>query len=168
MGIFPRLMDRLEKLMEQDMKEALTQAAMQGIGLAANPPVVTGHAVLGGGGGGGNLGTAGAVYQTTGSSNIFYDAQRDIYIDMSTGQRFPANKMSPSHMPHTLESSASREAMLHMRLRNGWTYQHLTTAYVGDKVYVFVIQNDQPVILEDDATMFPSDQLITQLRLIGK
>ena len=37
----------------------------------------------------------------------------------------------------------------------------------GGKTYVFVLTRDgKPVTLEDDSPLFPSDQLITQLRLL--
>lgn len=37
----------------------------------------------------------------------------------------------------------------------------------GSKVFVFVLTRDgRPVTLEDDSPLFPSDQLITQLRLL--
>lgn len=140
--------------MANSLSEEMQRIAMHNAQMAANPPVVTGS-ILGGGGGG-----------------VYYDVTTDSYIDTKTGQRLshqyapPFTQADPT--PQDLHRSGKRLEMIKMRLRNGWTYQHLDTAYVGDKVYVFVIQNDQPVILEDDATMFPSDQLTTQLRLIGK
>ena len=37
----------------------------------------------------------------------------------------------------------------------------------NSKVYIFVLTRDgKPVTLEDDSPLFPSDQLITQLRLL--
>ena len=52
--------------------------------------------------------------------------------------------------------------------RGNHPFQYMSSAYAGDKVFVFVVQDNQAVTLEDDATMFPSDQLITQLRLLEK
>ena len=48
--------------------------------------------------------------------------------------------------------------------------EHISTHYTGgaDKVFVFVVQDGKPVTLEDDASLFPSDKLITALRLIKK
>jgi hypothetical protein len=34
------------------------------------------------------------------------------------------------------------------------------------KVFIFVVQGEQATVLEDDKSLFPSDKLITQLRLI--
>lgn len=36
----------------------------------------------------------------------------------------------------------------------------------GGKVYVFAILNGKPLIFEDDAAVFPSDALITKIRLV--
>lgn len=47
-------------------------------------------------------------------------------------------------------------------------FQHLSTAYIGESVFVFVVESDTPVTLTDQAGLFPSDTLITQLRLIQK
>jgi hypothetical protein len=72
----------------------------------------------------------------------------------------------------TIEDEHHRARMIGMRLRlsNGvrWPYQHLSSALAGEKVFVFVVQDNQPVTLVDEAPMFPSDQLITQLRLLQK
>lgn len=42
----------------------------------------------------------------------------------------------------------------------------LSSHVAGDKVHVFVTTGGKSVILEDDLTMFPSDTLITQLRML--
>lgn len=36
----------------------------------------------------------------------------------------------------------------------------------GEKVYVFFIHDDRVGYLEDDANLFPSDKLVTQIRLL--
>ena len=36
----------------------------------------------------------------------------------------------------------------------------------GDKVYIFFIHNDRAGYLEDNADLYPSDKLVTQVRLI--
>jgi len=57
---------------------------------------------------------------------------------------------------------------MRLRVREGHKlpFQHLSTALAGDKVFVFVVVKDQAVTLEDDHLLFPSDTLITQLRLL--
>lgn len=49
-------------------------------------------------------------------------------------------------------------------------FQHIT-AYYHEKnatVYVFVVQNDQSVTIEDEWELFPSDRLMAQLRMLQK
>lgn len=71
-----------------------------------------------------------------------------------------------------ISSSSYRKKMIGMRLRipNGslFPFAHLETHYAGEKVFVFVVVDDKPVVLEDESSLFPSDTLITQLRLIQK
>jgi hypothetical protein len=44
-------------------------------------------------------------------------------------------------------------------------YKHANN---DSKVFVFVVQGEQATIIEDDWDLFPSDKLITQLRLLQK
>lgn len=71
-----------------------------------------------------------------------------------------------------IEDQRQRRNMLAMRLRikegELWGFDHIDTALGKDKVFVFILQGDSPAVLEDDAALFPSDTLITQLRLIRK
>lgn len=63
--------------------------------------------------------------------------------------------------------------MIQMRLSRGvkegqkiLPFQHID-AYVSEKTaVVFMVINDKPVTIEDDVGLFPSDNLITQLRLL--
>jgi hypothetical protein len=36
----------------------------------------------------------------------------------------------------------------------------------GDKVFVFIVHQGNPAIIEDDWNLFPSDAMITKLRLM--
>lgn len=62
--------------------------------------------------------------------------------------------------------------MLAMRMR--WSdmlappFDHISIHWRADhpKAYVFLVHKLEAVTLEDDATLFPSDQLISQLRLL--
>lgn len=62
--------------------------------------------------------------------------------------------------------------MIHMRLHipNGSLkpFEFLNAHQSGDEVHVFVIADGKPVVFTDGIGLFPSDQLITQLRLIGQ
>ena len=67
-------------------------------------------------------------------------------------------------------SREGRLAMLQSRLRTKCVidmgFDHLDTAYAGDKIFVWLIVKGEPVTLTDEADMFPSDTLITQMRLL--
>jgi Cys-tRNA synthase (O-phospho-L-seryl-tRNA:Cys-tRNA synthase) len=68
---------------------------------------------------------------------------------------------------------------LQARLEDGY-YEHTCTWFgfkdlrisraekQGDKVYLFVLNKDGAIIIEDDANMYPSDVLITKLRLMAQ
>jgi len=106
------------------------------------------------GGGGGAIGGAG-------SSGLAYTAAQQ-YIE-----------------PHT--QTISDVGMIAMRMRSNSSgrvrqdaaYPRLfdfiaTHRYTDDKVAVFVCNNGSYVVLEDNTDLFPSDALITQLRMIQK
>jgi hypothetical protein len=67
-------------------------------------------------------------------------------------------------------NSTFRAAILRMRLRieEGATHplEYITTHATDDVVYVFVVQKGQAIVLEDAPGMFPSDELVTRLRLL--
>jgi hypothetical protein len=62
--------------------------------------------------------------------------------------------------------------MLAMRMRwiggSSHPFESVITHVVGDKAFVWIITKDKfdSVVLEDDAAMYPSDTLITQIRLL--
>lgn len=64
-----------------------------------------------------------------------------------------------------------RLRMLNMRMRvpegSMLPFDHITVAKADDKVFIFLVKNGKPALLEDDEALFPSDQLITQLRLLA-
>lgn len=58
--------------------------------------------------------------------------------------------------------------MLHYRLRETMAkFPTVHTAVVGDKVFVMITTTTDAAMLEDDIHMFPSDQLVSQLRLLA-
>jgi hypothetical protein len=57
-------------------------------------------------------------------------------------------------------------AMIEMRLGGAHGFDHLTVYGAKEKTFVFIAHKGQGQILEDDPALFPSDKLITQLRLI--
>lgn len=46
-------------------------------------------------------------------------------------------------------------------------FRHLSTAVLGDDVLVWVVTAEKQVVLQDGIGMFPSDALITQLKLLA-
>lgn len=76
-----------------------------------------------------------------------------------------------SEAQHMLESLQGRRLSIAMRLRvseNNMGFENIHTWMSGETVFVFVVQNGKAVTIEDQAGLFPSDMLITQLRLIQK
>jgi hypothetical protein len=50
--------------------------------------------------------------------------------------------------------------------RRTFDYIHAQKSKSGDRYFVMILHDDKPVVIEDEASLFPSDALITQLRLI--
>jgi hypothetical protein len=69
---------------------------------------------------------------------------------------------------HTLSSEL--EKMVSMRLRSARSsfFDHWHMHKYGDKVFVVIFNDGQCVHIEDTWPLFPSDALITQLRLLEK
>lgn len=65
-------------------------------------------------------------------------------------------------------SSSKLEEMMRMRLRSARSafFKHWHAFKDGETVHVMVVNNGQSVLLKDDFSLFPSDQLITALRLL--
>lgn len=73
------------------------------------------------------------------------------------------------NMP-TLGTDIGRRSMLAMRLHvtdhTKLPFHYLSTALTNDKVFVFIIIDGQAVTLSDERAIFPSDALVTQVRLL--
>jgi hypothetical protein len=90
----------------------------------------------------------------------------------------PPQKHTPVVVPHstsqcddTIFSVMGRLAMISMRLRRPSSlipqeFEDLHTVLSKDKVFVLIVTKGELVSLVDDASMFPSDTLITQIRLL--
>lgn len=71
--------------------------------------------------------------------------------------------------PTTVQRPPNLYDMLSMRMRWGDTpnpFHHCNPVRVDDKVVVFIIHNKQPTYIEDEWGMYPSDALVTKLRLM--
>ncbi len=60
--------------------------------------------------------------------------------------------------------------MLEMRLRARLNemFEHVNVFKSKTGVHIFVVQGGEAVVLGDDPAMFPSDSLVSQLRLLAK
>ena len=79
-----------------------------------------------------------------------------------------AAERSPSYpMPSNLDKLSMRMGWHGSRIK---TFQHIDIVALPTKVLVWAITNGdfQSVVIEDDPSMFPSDTLVTQLRLLEK
>jgi len=69
----------------------------------------------------------------------------------------------------SLNDARDRTSMICMRMRctlAEFPFQHYTTIYANDKVYVTIVLRNEAVMLTDDASIFPSDTLVAQLVLL--
>lgn len=76
-----------------------------------------------------------------------------------------------SSMTSNITDATFRHRILAMRLRiregELLPFQDLFTSFAGDKVFIFIVKKNEAITLEDDASMYPSDALVTQLRLLA-
>jgi len=79
--------------------------------------------------------------------------------------------VAPQKPPDALATDHIRTNMIAMRLHvpgsSKLPFAHLSTAMTSEQVLVLVVQNDKYVVLEDEKSLFPSDTLISQLRLLA-
>lgn len=113
----------------------------------------------------------------TSSPELIYDGNREVYLNAKTGQIMNTAGAIYQHSGHQSSAEelmsypAHRLKMLSLRLRiqEGTfpkSFTDLHTALAGDKVYVFIVKGADAVTLEDNAGLFPSDALVTQIRLL--
>lgn len=96
----------------------------------------------------------------------------DIMRQMREAEEHARRAMKNPYASMPIEDEYGRNRMIGMRLhlRDGekFPFDYLSSHLGDEKVFVFVVQNNTPVILEDDRYLFPSDTLVAQLRLIQK
>lgn len=96
------------------------------------------------------------------------------YIEMLSMKRPPVAPPQPpwSTVASAIENEPYRFKLLAMRLRmlegEKFPFEHLFTGHTGDKVFVVIIDKGECLTFEDSAALFPSDTLITQIRMIQK
>lgn len=102
-------------------------------------------------------------------------------MDLQEYQRlvYEADKLKkPATDPRFLDpfgNNVSALGMLAMRMRWGQfgnrdgelpPVEHIDAHGSGDKVFVFIVHKGEAMLIEDDKDLYPSDQLITKLRLL--
>ena len=150
MNIFKRLgMDQSKSL---PTAEELRQALMRDTNEKMKHYTDTAIIAVGGGGGGGSGGGAGG--------------NAGVYVSDGTAAR----RIQSDPYSTTITSDLHRMRMIMMRLRiteaSTLPFQHISTGLGGDHVFVFIVKGGEPITLKDDVALFPSDTLITQLRLL--
>jgi hypothetical protein len=148
----------LEDLKRMDPKAIKTLEAVyqQGAQARSKPGLTIGHAAVPAGLSGpvGNMGSTGAAGMTVGPAPWNQSAN-------------PAANFTP-----TMHGDLSLISMLRSRMR--WTHDpsfeglFVLRAGKDGNVLVMVVLEHKHVVLEDGYDLYPSDALITQLRLLGK
>lgn len=79
-------------------------------------------------------------------------------------------RVPPTYYDVSTEQGRQRMIGMRLRLADGsrFPFDHISSHLCDDKVLVFIVPHNKSdaVILEDDPNLFPSDTLITQLRLL--
>lgn len=112
------------------------------------------------------------------NNEVLVPTQRNLNSLEETYRRMDAErrlqiKKTPSYYPTHEETFMNPLRMIAMRLhlKEGETmpFQSMNACKKTDGSYViFVMHEDNPIILEDGAELFPSDTLISQLHLLMK
>lgn len=97
----------------------------------------------------------------------------DLYVAGLTANALPRISrevnMAEQSNPYDLNNAAVRTRMMCMRLRvppDNFPFRHFTTILANGIVYVTIVMPNGPVMFEDDAVLFPSDTLMSSLRLL--
>ena len=128
-----------------------------GMGAAHVKPRYPSYVSGGGGGGGG------------GSSSFYNPLSTDAAMIRAYDEYMNAKKEQENI--RLIDTSAGRTRMIAMRMN--WAtqasipFQYMETALVGDTVHLFLVVKDEAITIKDEKSMFPSDSLITNLRLLS-
>lgn len=105
------------------------------------------------------------------AEQLFKSAQqvKDLQTQMMQAVAAAKAQVEPQLRTYPYTQRWSLENMIAMRLhlKEGVVFPfHLHAHRSNDTVFVFLVHNGKPLILEDAWSMFPSDQLISNLRLL--
>jgi hypothetical protein len=95
-------------------------------------------------------------------SNLVTESTINSYVNASPYMSTHISTQSPSYY------SLEQMICMRMSIREGrkLPFDCLKAHRCSDKVVVFIVHKDQPVMIEDDHGLFPSDALVTKLRLM--
>lgn len=110
-------------------------------------------------------GAVGGWGQAPGSS-----ASPHYWVD-SNGLVHPLGQQGASNVVYTISEQDALLGMIRSRMRShdlGFDHVHCVRKEKADVVLVLVVIGEKHELLEDGYALFPSDTLITQLRLLAK
>lgn len=97
------------------------------------------------------------------------NTQGGVLTDPEKLRRIEAMHRPNAHYDPGLDFYGANSLLMRLRLRNiSPAFDYLNVQYTKTKVFVFVIQNDEAVVLEDDHALYPSDALVAKLNLLRK
>jgi len=117
-----------------------------------------------------------AVKQAEAQIKAEFEAMRRnplVMVPHSLGAGGGVGKAAYGYPLHTPPRVYSLREKLEMRMNwqpsvNIVGFSHMDLHSVGDKAFIWIVTNDgQSVVLEDEAALFPSDALITKVRMMG-
>lgn len=103
------------------------------------------------------------------TKEVMEDFRRLWETNMSHPQTTPFPHAGQIQAQENTRLNPSPRVALEMRLRKvleSGNVEYVDIHRSGDKVFVFVITGGKPVVIEDDWDLFPSDTLVTQMRVL--
>jgi hypothetical protein len=95
---------------------------------------------------------------------------KSVFGMAASGSATPRKPFKVPAPGNTDQQMRARNKMIAMRLRiqegMDLPFDHCMTHETRDRVLVFLVLGDKPITLEDDPNLFPSDTLITQMRVL--
>lgn len=154
MGIFDKPWNPDHELLK-DLHSAKPPPDLHHVSISSGGSAATGGYVAGGGGG------AGWAHQ--------HIMKEELMRQISAAHTHAVSGASYPHTPTDIHSVSDRIAMIASRLRchvDDFPFRKFASFVEGEKVHIFIVLPAGPTLLEDDAGLFPSDTLMTQLRLL--
>jgi hypothetical protein len=101
------------------------------------------------------------------NTSIYQGLKSAVGIQVGKGDTNVKISMTPP-MPPKDELQRTLCVRLRMQQGEGFPLEFIDFHVAADKVYVFTVSKGGAAIIEDDRNLFPSDSLITALRLLAE